>query len=1104
MASLTPAPSTLGLASPALGPWFMAEDSADLPTLAAPNDDLSVPLSLNAGVDWMPPAAGLLSLFVATTLRPAGLAALRQASGAPAFTDGRLVALFRLLPEVEERLDALVASIPSADGGGNPGAVPTRARVRFLALEFPDDPPTLATLESRLQPGFPSGMSDGEKARHVGLHLEDGSLTNGDAPMYDLKRPGVFFGKTEPLLSFPAATSNLKLWAFDALGRPLDPGAVAAWWVFLAGTAFTNLWAGGLDSADRRTAASDAALTFHLVNAHEGPIGEVLLNRLSFSNVSGSGVVRTRGAGSGAAALSFTPAPDPDNAPVPRMAMLPNGTYATTVNLWPSGPVDAALARDFVRVAVVDVERHLVGQARVSEAASGTPEARRAEDQNRVTTRVNVAPSAGPVLLATTDAAADAVIGVFAGTGPTRLVTSVLDRDWAGLDPLSLPAAAAPETLPDPTVRALSGGGTAAGTTVVNQQVLIEWTLDATLAGAWVRVWPQGFDAQRGVHFRMDGGAGLVRSDGTVSVVVRLPDGEIVPDALMGMDVLLVTATDARLYMDQRFTRPAPVGGAFLPITAVTGSILICETGAVFPGGSLPAGVVTSGATLVAEEPGGPALIALASLPPTAFTPDTIINNLAPGDIIELTVPAFRRVPAGAPPAALSSTGATINQKLRSGLTRLAEPGAPIPTMERLEIAASQVNGTTTAAMATTPALRQYHELLPHQSGHPGAPAAVEVHGTGAALSGPAATLLHEAVLDRTAGTTPELAAAAVAAVTTPAAPASPTPWVAVLRTVAAGVEAEPGLAQVLEAAGNPYPFGALLDTIRTWLAGQGITLPAGIDTAADRVVRALDRRMLITARGAREGATSLVAALEHAEDLVYIETPALDAATFGPAGDQIGLWQTLLDRLAAHPPLHVILCIPVRHMPGMPAPLRRVRDALLLEALEALRSAAGDRMAVFAPASGPGRTLRLASTTVIVDDAYAITGTTHLWRRGLSFDSSLAVAVFDESLLGGRPAEIVRFRRRLIANRLGLAVNLLPADPAELVLALRRLTTQGSSFRLATDAILPPEPAPSDIDKDLWNRDGSPRPDFDPVGWLLELTAAVRAQLAEEVTPAP
>src|SRR5262249_56382318 len=110
------------------------------------------------------------------------------------------------------------------------------------------------------------------------------------------------------------------------------------------------------------------------------------------------------------------------------------------------------------------------------------------------------------------------------------------------------------------SIRALVGGGTASGGSVTGQRALIEAQFDPALAGAWVRAWTQGLDPREGLHFRLDGGGGRVRADGAVSLVVDLPDGDVTPDAQMGVDVEVVARRE-RLYMDVRFARPAPPGG---------------------------------------------------------------------------------------------------------------------------------------------------------------------------------------------------------------------------------------------------------------------------------------------------------------------------------------------------------------------------------------------------------------------------------------------------------------------------------------------------------------------------------------------------------------
>jgi hypothetical protein len=199
-----------------------------------------------------------------------------------------------------------------------------------------------------------------------------------------------------------------------------------------------------------------------------------------------------------------------------------------------------------------------------------------------------------------------------------------------------------------------------------------------------------------------------------------------------------------------------------------------------------------------------------------------------------------------------------------------------------------------------------------------------------------------------------------------------------------------------------------------------------------------------------------------------------------------------------------VLICLPTQLVPGSPKKLQRVRDKGVRAALEALRAAAADRLAVFNPVTGPGRSLHLDATSVVIDDAWALTGGTHLWRRGLSFDASLAVAVFDERLTNGRPAEAVAFRRVLIAGRLGLAATLLPEDPVELVAAVRQLSSRGGGLRLSPDAITVPDPAPSDLDVTVWNPDGSTVSSFDAAAWLAALAVEVQAELQAEVPGSP
>ena len=1077
MTVLTPAPAELGLEGPVLGPWF----STDV-TLPVPTDELAVAVSIPAGTRWLPPATGLLSFATGGDPRLAGL---RGPAGTPPFQPGRYVATFRLLPEVEVRLAALLADVPAADGGG--GGV-TRAVVRTFALELPEEPGTIAALEPRLVPGIPDAGTMGEEAKKAYLGLTG-------TPIADLKRPGAFLGGTDAVLTFPAPTA-VRLFAFDTRGRAIDPGAVAAWWARLA-TSFTNLWAPG---ADTRTATVEDQRTVILCGPDEAPAGDGVLARLAVTGLTGTGAVRVAGSETATVALTGGSAQD---AGQPRAAVLPAGSYGSSVSLWSGGAPVGGVRRDCVRVALVDVESHVTGQPRAAASGAAAPAVRRAADQARASTATVVAratvDAADSVLLTTADAAMTALVATIAA-GPATVLAPVLDRAAGAVAVPSLPAIAPPSSISGVTVTALTGGGTADDGVVLRQRILVRVPTDPALAGAWVRVWPQYFDPATGRHVRGAGGGGLVDAAGTARVVVRLADGAVTPANRMGLDVMVVTAVGATRYPEVRLERPAPVGGPMVALASAGAAVLVCESG-VEISGAVAAGAVPSGATMVALT-APPALVDPASIPATAWSAPAVGPALGAGDTVLLTEPAWRGWRGGETAAVLGGTGASASALTRTLLLRPLAVASPLPTQSRDEVVAvALASGVAEAAVAAVRPLGAHHEVGTHQTGHPGAPADDERHGTGARLRGPAVVPAAELARERTQPSTAELAVAAATPLTQPAAPSSPGSWAAVLRTVAARVVCEPGLVEAMDALGlGAFPWEQPLADLRTWLGGLGVTVPAAADAAAASMQRALNRRLLGARWGYREAATALAARFAGAQDLVYIETPALDALPLGSGEDALDVWGALTARLTQNPALRVLVCLPLTLAPGAPAKLGRVRNAGVLAGLAALRAAGGDRVAAFTPTTGPGRSLHLDATTVVVDDAWALTGGTHLWRRGLSFDTSLAVAVFDERLDGGRPAEVIGFRRALVAGRLGLAPSLLPEDAEELVRAVRTLSNRGGGLRLAPEVLEPPVPEPSELDTRVWNPDGSFVGGFNFMDWLAGLAAGVQAEIREEV----
>jgi hypothetical protein len=171
------------------------------------------------------------------------------------------------------------------------------------------------------------------------------------------------------------------------------------------------------------------------------------------------------------------------------------------------------------------------------------------------------------------------------------------------------------------------------------------------------------------------------------------------------------------------------------------------------------------------------------------------------------------------------------------------------------------------------------------------------------------------------------------------------------------------------------------------------------------------------------------------------------------PLAHEIDLVERLRARMAANPRLKVMICVP--RWPDMAtekAPWVRTALAHRKAAIEALTGEDRQRVAAFHPVGFPGRSAVLRSTTVIVDDAYALVGTSHWRRRGMTFDGGCDVASLDRQLDDqGRSSAIVRFRQELMAAKLGMSV---PAGPSTNSALFTRLADAESAFDLLADLL--------------------------------------------------
>lgn len=1037
------------LFQPSLGPWFKTAVS-----LPSPSGRLGISVSAN---DFIAPVQGLASVGIAPAY---GLDRLRDGVGQPAFSPGSFVVTLRIPPGVESRLTAAHATLLPSLGTSTGGA--RRPVVRTLALAF-ETKPTLAALTTQLFPDLNLGQITKleDRARYIGLALDgSGTLISGKLPIQTLRDTG------ESLITGWLGTATL--WAFDSEGHAIDPGAVAAWWnaIAVANPAFAS-------ATPPSPQLVDASRTVLLTHPNDAPlISTKLRARLGLTGLVGDTTCLYR---AGAALSSTVAVLDPNTDWPLRVGQLPDGEYGKSATItW-----SASLPRDFIRVGVVDVEHLLVG---IDEDTPITA------PQFVPSKKVDVAPDTGGdgLLRATVDDALAAIFDVVdrsnAVLDDVWLVSPAISPEAGPIASLPPAVVALPSTLDQIDAHALVGAsGQESNFRIHGQRALLVIPCGSDSVGAWVRAWPHRVDPTTGLRQRMQGGAGRVGSDNLARLVVTLPDGGRPSGADLSVDLLVVVATAtgelrSRLYSDLRFPRPIRSEGPPLVDVPSGATWCVCET-AKQGTGPLPANEVPAGATVVVLPIASNQPATLIQPPLASLQAATLARTLRTNDRVALCEPAYAtgvghlgsdgRPAIGKGPAPVPRLPGLQSLAARNTIDPSTRTLAPTG-LERLEVAAIRThddpNGPNhiveRAALATAPLLAPFHELGDARFADPGAPALGDLHGTGARLRGPAAQLVAERVRDRLYGTL-ELASHALIPWASDTLPSGATPWVAVLESGACFLDIEPLFLAATNALGS-----SLEGSVNDILGALGLSLPDVIPSDAQRksLVRALTRRLHLANEGACEAERSIAGAIARAEAFIYIETPAFSSSS--------KVFNALQARLAVRPGLHVLIAAAAVSALGTPRELVEVERAITRKAVTALVGLAPTRVAAFAPAAPGGRPLRLSSTSVIVDDIYAYTGTSHLSRRGLSFDASIGVAVFDDRLEGGRSREVRRFRRALIGDRLGLVDALLPDDPTELIdLVHAEQAREGDRV-----ARVPPptDPPPSDQDLDRLDRNGA------------------------------
>ncbi len=817
------------------------------------------------------------------------LVTLRDATGGAAFPPSadQLVAVFTLFPLVHTRLQQLVAESATLSVPSRP--IPDRW---VLRLPFPADLDALRTLVDDPAAQL-EDLGFGSDLRPLPRPMTAGRRTTVD--------------ERESLIAIPMATTA-HLHCFDPTGAPVDPGAVAALFSALVGE-YDNL-----GEPDLRITPAEGRRV-HLTGSGGGA---VTASDLAAIRVDG-GIPTAALAGLGAGDQQVDVA-DTTARPHLRLSTLPDGSRSSTVALADS----TLLPRDTIRLGVVDYASLLTGTDRST------------ADQQRASTRIEVAPTAdGPTLLASADEVLGAMRTALSATARGDAL-AVLGAPDGGIGPFP-----APPTLPDidptgyddVTIAPLHGGsGPEQGDFSPAMRAVMTFRFPPEMVGAWVRVMPLGFDRNRAERVRMVGGSGVVAphaSGPRAVVVVTLPPGPSTRTVAVTFDVEILTAIGRHIVSALSLDRPLrPLDTAVPDTTPVvlgpTGSVpdlFVCETAGTQIVSGYTAVVERGGAFLAVDEgatPGDRYLSALAA-------------SLRPADRVVLTTPTWTGEPSGDGLAKLCALAnpPTLVHRRRSDITRLAEPGEPLPGHEARNIIVSTTSATASGAVLSGGGLRaDSHQIVGPPGGLAGEPAIAECHVAGVRLSGPAARLLHEVAMADTHASTSDLLTAAIALPTPPIAPTGPTRWASVLRTTRANIEGE----RTIDAAAlaQDYPVAGSDAERRAWLTSAILgapPTPSGTDAQA-AFDRAAARRVTAAVSGLSEAIAALRGAISSAQRFIYIEAPSLTACKLSGTGSDFDLIGLLRQALADRPGLHALVCVPQRSRTPFPH-LNRFRTTL-------------------------------------------------------------------------------------------------------------------------------------------------------------------------------
>lgn len=584
-----------------------------------------------------------------------------------------------------------------------------------------------------------------------------------------------------------------------------------------------------------------------------------------------------------------------------------------------------------------------------------------------------------------------------------------------------------PATAPTATWRTVVGGAPGA----LPSDVIVTFPANALPAGTHVRVYSRLFQvidqiAADPSFLRGDGGSAIVQAGAPTSVLLINPFGfgTAIPTPQpteVTVDFVLMSQSGRRR-MHSMIHLPL---GSPQPWTDNTATF----------GGS-----VSPRVAMLATTPGN--------------------SSVAPSSVFGIPQTA----PSTSPPGA----GASLAQWTRWLANESATPriGPHLPTQGRFEtvLAVGAVtSAATTYAFTSVLSGGRYAwetRCASPELGNPGNPAGPDLHATGISVQGQLAYDLAFHALKRSQPILPTGSGApgwflqsAGNNWNVPAADPDPGSGScmagAMLETVAA-ITDSPELAVVP----MPTESDTVQSAINAVADALGVSRPTFTAGNETRLRHQLQREIATAQRGQRDAMWSLARAVTEAREYVFIESATFVHTATSSDAHLVDLTALLTTALTNNHRLKVMISVP--RLPDFtstkPTWVRRAlrdrRDAIL-----GLQAVDSDRVAAFHPIGFPGRSVVGRSTVVLVDDVYALVGTSHWRRRGMTFDGGCDVVSTDRRLDDrGASAGVASFRQALLADRLGIGQ---PANAAAATALWTRLADPDSTFTLISELLL-------------------------------------------------